>query len=367
MKKIVIFVNRAITSKYNKSLIEQMLFLKEYQKDYELIWVTHTKTDNGLNFVRGVTGLSISRKLSFSKHYEDDVQSHKYSSWVNFYQNAWWWSDLTDVEHVIIFGGMLSQQSAWTRKRKKLDEMLYTKQQMKYEALGRPLSLLIQLCALAEKENATLHEICYDTFENSLSLIPSIKPTKYHLYHGYDIPMYEMKRLDSLTYWLQNQIKPAFLFQPSKEYDLVFGYTVLTKERETVHDEITTLMDEFKDKNVQSFLRHKDLGIDTFTDRDTYLSYIERSKYTLIAKAYDPNQFSIYRFQESINNNCLPLILESVRIKEFIESFSIPEELINNITVRGNKVPPFTESERMKLIGQFSAILNKNPLKLLHI
>jgi len=112
-----------------------------------------------------------------------------------------------------------------------------------------------------------------------------------------------------------------------------------------------------KNLNVKLFVRHKRLEIDTFINRDDYLDAISKSRYTLLIPPYDLKHFSIYRFVESINNDCLPLITSDVYIDDFVKSFGIDLEIINKLIVEystiGNKVNEFSESERVELLEYF--------------
>ena len=58
------------------------------------------------------------------------------------------------------------------------------------------------------------------------------------MYHGYDIPFYDMKRLDSLQQGLKNTETKNLFDDNEKIYDIVFGYSYMNEEREYVHDGI---------------------------------------------------------------------------------------------------------------------------------
>lgn len=349
--KIAIFVNRPVTSRYNKSLIEQMLFLKEYSNKYDFVWITNSKTPAGMRYVTKQTGITFRDAIYCDELYDVDVNTHKYENWLDFRENANWFTD--DYDHIVMFGGMLSANTCWNRKKAKLERMLNTRGQMKYEALGRPLSVLVQLCKYADENDIPFHEICYDTDENSLSIVPSLQPKKYFLYHGYDLEDYGMRRLDSLTYYLNNEEEDFFTDVPEKFLTLTFGYTILTPDREHLHETINNIVSKLDKDSYELFVKHKSADIDTFVDRDTYLRFIDSSNYTLIAVPYDPRQFSIYRFQESISRGCLPLILEDVYVEDFIHSFGIDKKCIDKIMVRNNTLPDLSENERINILNYF--------------
>jgi hypothetical protein len=193
--------------------------------------------------------------------------------------------------------------------------------------------------------------------ENSLKQATVLDTSRVICYHGYDIPRYSMNRLDSLQYYMANHINPLDDRRDNiKKYDIVFGYTAITKDREEQFDKITKCINTIAPRltmGVKTFVKHKSLGLDTFIDRDAYLDYISKSRFTFIIPPYDTTQFSAYRFFESVNNNCLPFIGNDVKVDEFIQSFDLDESIIDEITFRYTHLPPLAEDRRIELIEYF--------------
>jgi len=353
-QSIVVFFTRAVSSKFTKSLIEQATILKEYQKDYHFYFVTNKKTDIIVTDICDVAGLDKSNITCIftDEKYEASVRPKKYSSWLEFIHSETWFDELDNVKHIIIFGGLLSSACGINREMMKLDYYLGNQQQMNFVTNGSLMCIMFQLIKFSNEKNIPLHEICYDPTENSLDLLHVYVCKNLICYHGYDVPRWKMNRLDSLQYYLAS----TFDLEDSSEKDLdvVFGYTATTKDREKQYDIISQYIDSLSDLKVQTFRKHNRLGIDTFIDRDSYLSYIKRARFTFIIPPYDLSHFSVYRFIESIHNNCLPLIACDVKTNEFIQSFALDNDKVSRLIFNYNdEFPEIDESERLELIEYF--------------
>lgn len=357
MKNIVLFTTRPITSKYTKSLIEQMSILKEYQDEgTNIIFVTPKSDERNARYIEEVAGIRIARTISYKDHYYDVVYSKKYKTWYEYLKHEFLFENLKHVDQIIVFGGLLSDSTDMIRKKNRLEKIMHTWQQMNFTSNGTYISGMLQLVKLSRECKIPFHEICYDPCENSVDLL-SYKPFDYTCYHGYDWPEYNLKRLDSLQHFLLFGPKKSILFDDDeKELDLCFGFTALTKDREKQYDDVMNSLENI-DMKTKIYVRHKSLGIDTFVDRDTYLSDIKKSKYTLIIPPYDLKHFSIYRFIESIYYDCLPLITKDVYINDFLVSFEIDKQICNRITVDyneiGNRISDISEKERIEILNYF--------------
>lgn len=363
--QIAVLVGRPTTSKFSKSLIEQMSILKQYEKDYDLIFFTREKTSSGMQYIQEVAGITFASSISYRDWYEDYVYKKHYPTWLDMIENCSEFDKhFTNLKHVVVFGGILSSAAGLCREKNKLERYMTTQQQMNFNANGSVMSGIMVLVRQVKLRDAVFHEICYDPCENSLNLT-SIKPEKYHLYHGYDIPRYEFERLDSLQNYLLSNSSSSIddCFEDSyKDIDLTFGFTAITSKREAQYDRMMSCLDLERTK---MFVRHNKLGIDTFVNRDTYMSFIKRSKHTLLIPPYDMTQFSIYRFAESVYNNCLPLILEDVKTDEFRDSFGISQEMIDRITISYDQVNlVLPDSEREELLSYFRQKCFSNERKL---
>ena len=375
MANIILFTTRPITSKYTKSLIEQMCILEEHQdKGHKIILWTPKKNMQNAEYIERVAGIRIDDMICYIDDYKRCMTSPKpiYDSWYEFLEKEDWISQFEDVAQIVVFGGMLSDASGLTREKNKFNAMLKTRNQMNFIANGSYLVGLLQLVKMSRERKIPLHEICFDPCENSLSQLTDYLPHELHCYHGYDWHDYDLKRLDSLQAYLEKE-KSVFDdffgdYDKTKDIDLCFGFTVLTEHRYKQYDDVMAGLDANPDLNAKLFVRHKKLDIDDFVDRNTYLDHIERARYTLMIPPYDLKHFSIYRFVESIYNDCLPLITSDVHTDDFVKSFGISPEIINKITVDygtiGAKISELTEDERIEILEYFKRICLVNEKKL---
>ena len=374
MKNIVLFTTRPITSKYTKSLIEQMCILKEYQeKGYGIILVTPKKSKKNIDYIEEVAGIKINQHICYIDHYKEVMMNPKpiYNSWYEYLEKETLFDDLQNVEEIIIFGGMLSDATGLTREKNHFNFLMGTKRQMNFIANGSYMTGMLQLIKLSQNKKIPVHEICYDPCENSIDQL-DYKPYKYYCYHGYDWADYNLLRLDSLQAYLEGLPEENYFFEdpPEKEIDLCVGLTALTEHREKQYDDVMEGLESNPNINKKLFIRHKRLDIDTFVPRDVYMESIKRSRYTLMVPPYDLQHFSIYRFLESVYNDCIPLITSDVNISDFVKSFKIDENRINKLIVDyktiGNKINELSEEDRTDLLEYFKGVclVNKEKLKI---
>lgn len=191
-----------------------------------------------------------------------------------------------------------------------------------------------------------LHEIAYDQQELSLNLIhESFRPTSnYTLHHGYNHPKFGYNRLDSLQYFQLNQFRMEEV-DLTKSIDFVFGYTVITKDRDSMFDEVKSIVSNFKNYNL--YVHDKVNGTSNFLSRELYLEKIAKARYTLIIPPYDKESVSIYRILESIELDCLPLFHKDVNYKLIEDSFGVD---LSRLILKDNSFEPFTEAERCDII-----------------
>jgi hypothetical protein len=294
-----------------------------------------------------------------------------YNSWYEYLEKETLFDDLQNVEEIVIFGGMLSDATGLTREKNHFNFLMGTKRQMNFIANGSYMTGMLQLIKLSQNKKIPVHEICYDPCENSIDQL-DYKPYKYYCYHGYDWSDYNLLRLDSLQAYLEGLPEENYFFEdpPEKEIDLCVGLTALTEHREKQYDDVMEGLESNPNINKKLFIRHKRLDIDTFVPRDVYMESIKRSRYTLMVPPYDLQHFSIYRFLESVYNDCIPLITSDVNISDFVKSFKIDESLINKLIVDyktiGNKINELSEKDRTELLEYFKSVclVNKEKLKI---
>lgn len=346
--RTLLIIPRPITSKYSKSLIQQLSILR----DREIVLVTPSKTDEGARYIEEVAGVTIKEVIYYRNYYETQVFSKKYKSWREYIEKENMFSSDFKVDEVICFGGILSSACGLNRSMNKWNPTFNTQNQMNFIANGVHITAILQGIKLANTLDIPFYELCYDMQENSVAQL-EYQPKKFKVFHCYDMPVYGMERLDSLQHFLLTQ--PVKMVVPDKDITLTFGMTVLTDSRSKPYESAMKALETVDSKVL--YIRHKELEIDTFVDRDTYLNKIERSYYTFIIPPYDPVQFSVYRFVESIYYNCLPLIASDCNLIDFIQSFNLDLEIVNEVVVSydqlGDKIKNFSETRREELLEYF--------------
>lgn len=260
------------------------------------------------------------------------MENKTYSDWRQFYENENWFINFKNVDNIILYGGMLSEGSGLKYDKNGLSKIfdIGNRSQLYFRSVSKYLMCYLQLAKFAHKNNINVIEFTYDPGENTLDQ-STIELKKYVKLHGYNSDIANFKRFDSLQHYYKN--KNTQLFNVEKKYDLTFGYTVITDERKNYAKKLNSFLSINNNLKYNFFVKDKFDDINTTVNRNKYLNYIEQSKYTLIIPAYRDDMFSIYRFIESINYNCIPLIFDDVVINEFVETFDIDSNIINQIVI----------------------------------
>ncbi len=263
------------------------------------------------------------------------------STWMDVY-DALDVKRLESYDKLFIIGGMDLWRSGLTRYGKRASVFPHDAGQIKFRSVGIHCCNILALVKAHNLYNIPLHELSYDPNEICAGLFHTdIAPTNdYYVYHGYDIPKYNMLRLDSLqNYFLT---KSSGLFTKDKITDFTFGYTILEKsDREDFKQDINNILKNFNTVNL--YVKDYQTGEDTTIDGDSYLDKLEESRFTFMLPSYDRHCFSGYRFMEAIANDCLPLIHPSCNFHDIGVSYNIDlKELITD-------TPPM-ESRRLELL-----------------
>ena len=135
---------------------------------------------------------------------------------------------LAYYKSLYIIGGAFSPGGQIKRAGKRVGVFPKDRGQLKFESTSKLLIHLLAMLKVNREYGTPIHELSFDPLEMSLSLVhQDYQPTEnYHLYHGYDVSSYAMKRLDSLQFYFQ---KNAASHQPhsTKSTDFVFGFTAM--------------------------------------------------------------------------------------------------------------------------------------------
>jgi len=264
-------------------------------------------------------------------------------NWMEFY-DAIDVSSFEQYDDLYLIGGVDLWRSGLTRNGKRADIFPTDRGQINFVSTGLRLANILALLKAHNTFGTRLHELAYDPNEMPMSQFhSSVKPKdNYWLYHGYDIPCYGINRLDSSQYAFNSETK---WFEADKLYDFTFGYTVLkNSERAKYIPWVDRMYEQFEFANL--FVKSDCDMPDTSVSRSVYLNKIEESRFTLMLPSYDEHCFSIYRFLESIDKNCLPIIHESCILGEVEKSYGVD---LSPLVVD----KPMSESDRVELLDYY--------------
>jgi len=360
MKKIIIYSTRGLTGINSKNIVHQMSILKYENAQIDLL--TNTKTDKIPNFIKDNSFIEISEKFDwYSDFYYKEVV--EMNDWEEVYEQI-------DVSHfknydaICLFGGMFSSGSALKRGSKRNYVLPKDNHGLKFQSVANYVTHCLAILKAHRTYNIPLHEIVFDPLEMSLDLVhEDYKPlSNYYLYHGYDIPRYNMLRLDSSQAFINGQnpsVPMNDIFGETevvKKYDFTFGLTVVEKQRIKYYDYVKEFCSKFNESNL--YVINKFTKENTFLDRDMYLRKISLSRFTMILPSYDNTCFSAYRLIESIGHDCLPFIHKDCNIDEISESFDVDLSVLVTETI-------FSETKRLELLDVLKNKIMKVERKLM--
>ena len=267
------------------------------------------------------------------------------SDWMEFYNSL----DVTAFEQyddLYLMGGVDLWRSGLTRNGKRAGIFPTDRGQINFVSTGIRLANILALLKAHNTFGTRLHELAFDPNEMPMSQFhEDVAPTEnYWVYHGYDIPHYNIKRLDSSQYAFSKEMK---WFEADKIYDFTFGYTVLqSSERAKYIDWVNEMYSKFDNANL--FVKSDCDEEDTSVPRNVYLNRIEESRFTLMLPSYDESCFSVYRFLESLDKKCLPIIHESCILTDIEKSYDVD---LSPLVVN----EPMPESQRLELLDYYIA------------
>jgi len=242
------------------------------------------------------------------------------SNWMEFY-DALDVSGFEQYDDLYLMGGVDLWRSGLTRNGKRSGIFPKDKGQINFVSTGVRLANILALLKAHNTFGTRLHELAFDPNEMPMGQFHAdVAPTEnYWIYHGYDISHYDIRRLDSSQYQFNSEFK---LFEADKNYDFTFGYTVLqSSERAKYIEWVNEMAAKFSKANL--FVKSDCGDEDTSVSRPVYLNKIEQSRFTLMLPSYDESCFSIYRFIESLDKKCLPIIHKSCILSEVEKSYNV--------------------------------------------
>jgi hypothetical protein len=267
------------------------------------------------------------------------------SDWMEFY-NAVDVSGFAQYDDLYLMGGVDLWRSGLTRNGKRSGIFPADKGQINFVSTGLRLANILALLKAHNTFGTRLHELAFDPNEMPMSQFhESVAPkSNYWLYHGYDIPHYDIIRLDSSQYQFNSEHK---WFEADKLYDFTFGYTVLqSSERAKYIEWVNQMYGQFDKANL--FVKSDCDQEDTSVSRSIYLNKIEQSRFTLMLPSYDESCFSVYRFLESLDKNCLPIIHKSCILSDIEKSYGAD---LSYLVVD----QPMSETRRLELLDYYKS------------
>lgn len=328
----VLYTARNITGAFSSGLICNMRLIETKHKDITLL--TNRKTEQGKSFIEKTSGLHINNYVNYYDDFYMNTARHM-KSWIDVYHSL----DVSMFEkydEIYIMGGLHFPQSDISRFSKRASTFPNDRGQMKFIQTGSHIVNALALHKAHVLLDKPLHEFVYDTDELSVNTFNLRQnPSKYNSYHIYDYPKYNLQRLDSLQYFFSKQSKSVI--EEDKVFDFTFGYTVYKNGNRPSYVTFVNDISKRFDK-VNMFVKNVITGENNVVDRDTYLNLISKSKFTLILPSYDNECFSLYRFIESIYNDCLPLIHPECNISDVEKSFDVDlKSLYSNNVIDENR------------------------------
>jgi len=315
MSRGIFYSTRSLTGREGKEIINHMKILETQSSSLDLL--TCTRSPVYYNTISTQVNLKIDSWYNWYDTFYHAVAKNL-SSWDKVYDEL----DVTyfsSYDKLYLIGGLDLWRSGLTRKGSRAEKFPYDSGQLKFTQTGIHLVNILAMLKANREYEIPFHEISFDPNEMAVNLF-AIKPKTYTSYHGYDIPEYNIKRLDSLQYSFETSaILPAPI---EKDVDFVFGYTVLkNSSRSSYVKDVNEIASSFSSSRL--FVKNETTGEDSTIDRNIYLDNIARSRYTYMLPSYDVHCFSIYRFLWALEKDCLPLIHPSCNITDVQISYDV--------------------------------------------
>lgn len=350
MSKAILYSTRAIAGREGDNICRHFSILDQYDS---IDYLTAAKTDAAKRLIESRSGFKINRHINTFTEWHN--RSGKLlSDWYSVYCTL----DvrcLQEYDSLHLIGGLDFHNSNLGRSLSRRGVFPRDRAQMKFQSTAAHLVNILALVKAHRDFGIPLHEIAFDPNEMSCDLFHSDVAVRdnYHLYHGYDVPAFRMKRLDSLQHHFSKDA--VTLEESEKVFDFTFGYFILDDSgRQHYPAQINEVASQFARKNL--YCKNEYTGENTIIAGDAYLEKVKQSRYTYMLPSYNKHCFSIYRFVESIKHDCLPLIHRDCNIEDVSMSFGVDLSVL----VRSDA---FAESDRLELLDvlkQKMLVVEKN-------
>lgn len=227
--KALSYTSKSITGFEGQGILYHHRILGHYFNEVD--WLTNTDS-NRLNALftqaTGVKGQSLNL---YGKWYLENYK--KFSSWENVY-DAIDIEPLKDYDALFVIGGIEFPMSNLARFGKRRCIFPKDSGQISFQSHATHLYNILAMLKAHKIYGIPLHEIAFGPNEMSMDIFHDdyLPDENYFLYHGYDIPLYNIKRCDSLQMYMKSSMDfsiDSFLEQNAeKVIDFAFGYTVLS-------------------------------------------------------------------------------------------------------------------------------------------
>lgn len=323
-KKILFTTSKGLSSKFVFHTICDTFeeLYDRYKDDYEIVFLTrYSDAKKVRSLLKRRNRKEFFDDIALFNDYTKDLDYTKANNWEDIIEELDC-SDFKDYAKIIEFGSALSEGAYMQVDMFRYDKVFQTTAQFKYLSVRALKEIFLFLYKTSYEYNIPIEHYILDPQEMRYDNMPI--QTSYTRYFPYNSKKHDFVKDD---YFLDFYKKNKTIKE--KTIDFTFGYTILTKDRAA--QDFSRLDDWLSDYKTILLKKDKYNDIDTFVEKDVYLSYIKDSKFTLIIPSYDVSTFSAYRYIESIYNGCIPLILDSTDISEAKDSLYIPEYLITSL------------------------------------
>lgn len=306
--KLIVSYSFPTTNKKNHSLVQQFCYLEKIVEEKNIEEIIF------LSFNRTLCDMKKVLEISKFKYPELVANVSLGDKLLELYKIEKSWNDLGEkllstfsnylVDSVVdfyIFGGIIQRGATIS------DFVNYYKNNFKS---SNHISTRIKLAKiflyhnLIDKLKLNTYHVVFDPSELDFS-----SGENYTKYHNYDDSKLNLHRLDSLQYYLKYKEAEKNI-SLTKSLDFTFGASIIHESRLDLHPVMEELIslnerESYKVLYVNKFIKEK---YNTFVERPEYLKLIQKSKYTLVLKAYEEYSFSASRFIESVYYRCIPLL-----------------------------------------------------------
>jgi len=344
----LLYTSRSITGAQSVSLLQNMSVVEKLDSSFG--FMNHSKNQVNSAYINSVSGLNVLNEELPLSQFVDDL-----SNWKE-------WYELVDVSHlakydrIVVNCGLLSENINLQRSNKRIHEFVSKRREgLTFDSTRRQIAIIIALLKLHREYGIPYYDMVWDPEEANIGLFTDEYSAKenYYAYHGYDIPRYGLRRLDSYSDWLVNYEEVSLFGDTEKTIDFVFGGTFTTKKRKHLSESYQETANKFGVSRI--YVKDRFSETDTTISKEKYLSELKKSRFTLAIPSYDITCMSIYRIQEALHNNCLPLIHPLCQTKELEDSFNTDiKPLIFN---SDSSVIP--EYDRLQLLEHYKSVFLK--------